>query len=95
MTELSLPSLRDGMKFEVSPLRFGGIRKMIGAEKLGAGEMVAVMILETLKLSFPNIKMDEVDDLDQEDFLKLMPLVVDANKGISDADFQSLPAMKG
>ena len=93
MTELSLPSVRDGKKFGVPPLRFGGIRAMIRAEKQGADEVAAVMILETLKLSFENVTMDEVDDIEQADFLKLIPLIEMANKGISDADFQSLPAM--
>ena len=93
MSELSLPSLRNGKAFEVLPLRFGGIRRMIKAEEeSGTAETAAVMILETLRRTFPNIGMDEVDALEQEDFLKLMPLVVEANKGITDADFQSLPA---
>lgn len=85
--EMSLPSFRDGISFRVRPLNFGGVRAMLSAEKLGPGDMVAVMVQETLKREFPNITMSEVDNLEQADFIKLMELVTEANKGLSEADF--------
>ena len=85
--ELSLPSFRDGIAFVVRPLNFGGVKAMLSAEKLGPGDMVSTMVQETLKREFPNVTTKEVDNLEQVDFIKLMELVTDANKGLSEADF--------
>jgi hypothetical protein len=85
--ELSLPSFRDGISFTVRPLNFGGVRAMLSAEKLGPGDMVAVMVQETLKREFPNVTSKEVDNLEQVDFITLMNHVTEANKGLSEADF--------
>jgi len=85
--EVSLPSFRDGISFKVRPLNFGGVKAMLSAEQSGAGDMVSVMITETLKREFPNVTEKEVDDLEQIDFVKLLELVTEANKGLSEADF--------
>lgn len=85
--EVSLPSFRDGIPFKVRPLNFGGVKAMLSAEKLGPGDMVSVMIQETLKREFPNVTENEIDDLEQVDFVKLLGLVTDANKGLSEMDF--------
>jgi hypothetical protein len=85
--ELSLPSFRDGISFKVRPLNFGGVKAMLRAEKAGAGDMVSVMIMETIKREFPNTTEREVDNLEQADFIKLLELVTDANKGLSEMDF--------
>jgi hypothetical protein len=85
--EVSLPSFRDGVMFKVLPLNFGGVKAMLSAEKLGPGDMVSVMLTETLKRAFPNVTEREVDNLEQMDFVKLLKLVTDANKGLSEMDF--------
>jgi len=85
--ELSLPSFRDGISFKVRPLNFGGVKAMLSAEQHGPGDMISVMITETLKREFPNVTEKEVDDLEQVDFVKLLELVTEANKGLSEADF--------
>ena len=85
--EISLPSFRDGISFTVRPLNFGGVKAMLRAEKAGAGDMVSVMITETIKREFPNVTEREVDNLEQADFVKLLELVTDANKGLSEMDF--------
>lgn len=85
--EISLPSFRDGITFRVRPLNFGGVKAMLAAEKQGPGDMVSVMLMETLKREFPNVTEREVDNLEQTDFVKLLELVTDANKGLSEMDF--------
>jgi hypothetical protein len=85
--EISLPSFRDGIMFAVRPLNFGGVKAMLSAEKRGPGDMVSVMVTETLKREFLNVTEKEVDNLEQTDFIKLLELVTDANKGLSEADF--------
>jgi len=85
--EISLPSFRDGISFKVRPLNFGGVKAMLSAEKLGAGDMISVMIFETFKREFPNVTSKEVDNLEQVDFIRLLELVTNANKGLSEMDF--------
>ena len=85
--EISLPSFRDGISFKVRPLNFGGVKAMLSAEKRGPGDMISVMITETLKREFPNVIEKEVDALEQVDFVKLLELVTEANKGLSEEDF--------
>jgi len=85
--EVSLPSFRDGIMVKVRPLNFGGVKAMLSAEKLGPGDMVSVMIKETIKREFPNVTETEIDNLEQTDFVKLLQLVTDANKGLSEMDF--------
>ncbi len=63
--EISLPSFRDGIAFKVRPLNFGGVKAMLSVEKLGPGDMVSVMVQETLKREFPNVTTKEVDELEQ------------------------------
>ena len=85
--ETSLPSFRDGITFTVRPLNFGGVKVMLSAEKRGPGDVISVMIMETFKREFPNVTEKEVDNLEQTDFIKLLGLVTDANKGLAEADF--------
>lgn len=85
--EISIPSFRDGIAFKVRPLNFGGVKAMLSAEQRGPGDMISVMIIETLKREFPNVTEKEVDHLEQADFVKLLGLVTEANKGLSEADF--------
>jgi len=85
--EVSLPSFRDGISFKVRPLNFGGVKAMLRAEKAGAGDMVSVMVAETIKREFPNVTDREVDNLEQADFIKLLEMVTDVNKGLSEMDF--------
>lgn len=84
---ISLPSFRDGIKFEVRPLNFGGVKRMLSAEKLGPGDMVSVMLIETVKREFPNVTDAEIDALEQADFVRLLGLVTEANKDLSDMGF--------
>lgn len=85
--EASLPSFRDGISFTVRPLNFGGVKAMLAAEKLGPGDMVSVMIMESIKREFPNVTEREVDNLEQADLIKLLELVTTANQGLSEMDF--------
>lgn len=85
--ELSLPSFRDGIAFKVEPLNFGGIKKMLKAEGAGSADMIESMLFSTLKMSFPNVTVEEIDNLKQPDFVKLLQLVTSANSELSAADF--------
>ena len=84
---ISLPSFRDGVEFQVKPLNFGGMKAMLKAENDGAAELVSTMMLETLKREYPNVTENELDELEQEDFIKLLKLVTKANEGLSNMDF--------
>lgn len=84
---VSLSSFRDGITFSVRPLNFGGVRAMLSAENTDSGNMVSVMVRETIKMEFPNVTEREIDGLEQLDFIKLMELITEANKGLSEMDF--------
>ena len=84
---ISLPSFRGGIGFTVHPLNFGGLKRMMSAEKLGSGDMISAMLFETIKREFPNVTETEIDNLEQADFVKLMDLVTEANKGLSEMGF--------
>ena len=86
-SKISLPSFRDGIEFDIKPLRYGAT-KAVGAE--GAkenGDPSNMMLLETLKRDFPNVEQSELDNLDQEDFLLLFDLIGKANDGLTKLGF--------
>ncbi len=84
---ISLPSFRDGVAIHVRPLNFGGVKVMLSAQKQGPGDMVSVMLRETLKREFPDVSEDEIDMLESEDFVQLLRLSTEANKGLSEMGF--------
>ena len=89
-SSISLPSFRDGITFDVKPLNFGGTKAMIKASKKGKKgdniQVVDVMLTETLKREFPNVTPAEIDRLEQDDYLKLIEYITEANKGLNDTD---------
>lgn len=92
--EVSLPSFRDGVSFTVHHLCFGGFKNVMRATKIDDTESIAVMLLETLKLEFPEVKMSEVDKLEMSDFGKLLKLVMSANKNFENMDFTTPTSLK-
>jgi len=85
-SSISLPSFRDGIKFDVKPLNFGGTKAMIKASDGDNIQVVGVMLTETLKREFPNVEPKEIDNLEQDDYLLLIKHITEANKGLSDTD---------
>ena len=83
-SSISLPSFRDGITFDVKPLNFGGTKAMIKASEGDNIQVVDVMLTETLKREFPNVEAREIDNLEQDDYLKLIEYITEANKGLSD-----------
>lgn len=82
-TELSLPSLRGGEKFNVPALKFGGM-KIVGRaeadESILPIDLMGVMIFETLKIVIPDITEAEIDDIDQPDILALSDTIGEVNQ---------------
>ena len=95
-SSISLPSFRDGITFDVKPLNFGGTKAMIKASKKGKKgdniQVVDVMLTETLKREFPNVEAKEIDNLEQDDYLKLIEYITEANKGLNQTDENGEPA---
>ncbi len=83
-SSISLPSFRDGITFDVKPLNFGGTKAMIKASEGDNIQVVDVMLTETLKREFPNVEPKEIDNLEQDDYLKLIECITEANKGLND-----------
>ena len=85
---MTLPSLRGGKSFNIIPLRYRGVKLLMKAKEIGGAEIMDVIIGETLRQAFPDITIDEIDNLEQEDVLTLMPVAIEANEGLSEADFR-------
>lgn len=60
---------------------------MMSAERLGPGDTISVMLMETIKREFSDVTEQEVDLIEQADFVKLLDRMTDANKGLSEMDF--------
>ena len=90
--EISLPSFRDGAKFKVRPLTFGGMKAVGRAGEGDASEMdvMDVMLTVTLKRSFPDVTAEEIDDIEQPDIITLSNAISAVNEG-TDADFTPSP----
>ncbi len=86
--EVSLPSFRGGEMFTVKPLTFGGMKAVGRAGEGDASQMdvMDIMLNETLKRSFPDVTVDEIDNIEQPDITKLSEAIHAANGG-EDADF--------
>lgn len=80
---ISLPSFRDGITFNVYSLNFGGTKAMMKATSGDNIEVVEVMLKETLKREFPNVEDSEINNLEQDDYILLIELITDANKGLN------------
>ena len=91
--EISLPSFRDGVKFKVKPLTFGGMKAVGRAGEGDASEMdvMDVMLTVTLKRSFPDVTAEEIDDIEQPDIITLSNAISLVN-GDTDADFTPPPS---
>lgn len=83
---ISLPSFRNGIEFNVHPLNFGGTKAMMKSTKGDDIDVMEVMLYETLKREFPNVLSDEVNKLEQDDYIKLMKYVTVANGGLERLD---------
>ena len=90
--EISLPSFRDGVKFKVRPITFGGMKAVGRAGEGDASEMdvMDVMLNVTLKRSFPDVTAEEIDDIEQPDIITLSNAITVVNEG-TDADFTPPP----
>lgn len=82
-SSISLPSFRDGITFDVKSLNFGGTKAMMRATSGDNIDVVDVMLKETLKREFPNVTGAEIDNLEQDDYIKLIELITEANKGLN------------
>ncbi len=91
-SSISLPSFRDGITFDVKPLNFGGTKAMIKASEGDNIQVVDVMLTQTLKREFPNVEAREIDNLEQDDYLKLIEYITEANKGLAQTDENGEPA---
>ena len=94
-SSISLPSFRDGITFDVKSLNFGGTKAMIKASRKKAKDnihVVDVMLTQTLKREFPNVTATEIDNLEQDDYLKLIEYITEANKGLNDTNEGEEPA---
>ena len=92
--EISLPSFKDGEAFKVKPLTYGGM-KAVGRVGDGEGAQVDAMDItlnETLKRSFPDVTLEEIDDIEQPDIVTLSTAIAKAN-GDDSADFTTPPNM--
>lgn len=85
-SSVSLPSFRDGIEFSVRPLNLGGTRALVKAKEGGASDfdVAMVMLTETLKREFPNVEQQEIDRIEQEDYLKLVNLMTLANDNLAE-----------
>ena len=85
---ISLSSFRDGEKFTIRPLTFGGMKAVGRAGENDASQMdvMEVMLIETLKRTFPNVTIDEIDNIEQPDIITLSNAITAAN-GDLDGDF--------
>jgi hypothetical protein len=90
--ELSLPSFRDGEKFTVRPLTFGGMKAVAkaGEDEVSQMDVMDVMLNITLKRVFPNVTPEEIDDIEQPDIVTLSNAISVAN-GDLEEDFTPPP----
>lgn len=70
-TKLSMPSFRDGEKFAVSELRFGAMKRVYAGGMDDEFALLDRMMTETLKMSFPDVTAEEIDDITMVDIKEL------------------------
>jgi len=80
MTEkLSLDSLRDGEEFTVEELRFGAMKRVYAGGMDDQFALLDKMVTETLKIAFPDITADEIDNIKMTDMKPLSDAIATAN----------------
>ena len=88
--ELSLPSFRDGIKFNAKKPDADGFIAIIDTLNGPQGQMMKTVAFEVLKRPFPNVTLAEVGKMEFEDFVPLLKVGLDGLNTLETMGFQEI-----
>ncbi len=90
---ISLPSFRNGEKFTVGELRFGAMKRVYAGGTDDEFALLDKMVTETMKMAFPDVTTEEIDDITMTNMKTLSDEIARAN-GAEMPDFTAKKTTK-